>query len=190
MCKCFLNLFNGPTQILKDKKSWWRTFVIWSCGYSLEWGNHCHSSRNWAILPCILSSMSIWRSTWRKDICTLSISSWALHLYSTLYFKEKMKKEHVLQMSIWLLMKLLYLLLCILYTHKVKSFPKCIWRHFVSKNISWIFFLLLFHCQMFFFLINYLWLIEKLQIFLNATFRHANSCINSNVNYYLCSYVD
>jgi len=58
MWKCFLNIFNGPTQMLKDNKSWWRTFVIWSCGFSLEWGNHCHSSWNWAILPCILSSMS------------------------------------------------------------------------------------------------------------------------------------
>jgi hypothetical protein len=86
MWKCFLNIFNGPTQMLKDNKSWWRTFVIWSCGFSLEWGNHCHSSWNWAILPCILSSMSIWQSTWRQDICTLLVSSWALHLHSTLYF--------------------------------------------------------------------------------------------------------
>ncbi len=156
----------------------------------MEWGNHCHSSWNWAILPYILSFMSIWWSTWIKDICILSISSWALHLHSTLYFKEKMKKKHVSQMSIWLLMKLLYLLLCTLYIHKDKSFPKCIWRHFVSKNISWIFFLLLFPCQVFCFKFNYLWLIEKLQIILKATFRHANSCINNNVNYCLCSYVD
>lgn len=85
MWKCFLNIFNGPTQILKDNKSWRRTFVIWSCGFSLKWGNHCHSSWNWAILPCILSSMSIWQSTWRKDICTLSISSWALHLHNTFF---------------------------------------------------------------------------------------------------------
>jgi putative sterol carrier protein len=42
--KCFLNIFNGPTKILKDNKSWWKTFVIWSCGFSLEWGNHYHSS--------------------------------------------------------------------------------------------------------------------------------------------------
>jgi hypothetical protein len=53
MWKCFLNIFNGPTQILKYNKSWWRTFVIWSCGFSLEWGNHCHSS--WIEPFCLVS---------------------------------------------------------------------------------------------------------------------------------------
>ncbi len=50
-----------------------------------------------------------------------------------------------------------------------------------------------FSCSLakwFFFNFNYLWLIEKLQILFKATFRHANSHINNNVNYYLCSYID